>query len=166
MSSKRTRKMATTACNIACSSKLLQPVAIRTHTAAAGIVRSVDIHATARYSKICRSVCVRLCVCRKVYCGKTAEWIRLTHECLGPPHSPRQTTARSFYAVSHNDATKSPLVTMGRREFTPNCPFPFDDHHQNLIHPYRARPNSSPQTASRFNQPFCHNSHAWTDKWD
>ena len=20
--------------------------------------------------------------------------------------------------------------------FTPNCPFPFDDHHQNLIHPY------------------------------
>jgi len=50
-----------------------------THTA--GIVRSVDIHATARYCKICRSVCVcvcvcvcvRLCVCRKVYCGKTAE---------------------------------------------------------------------------------------------
>ena len=46
-----------------------------THTV--GIVRSVNIHATARYSKICRSVCVRLCVCRKVYCGKTAEWIRM-----------------------------------------------------------------------------------------
>ena len=22
-------------------------------------------------------MCVRLCVCRKVYCGKTAEWIRM-----------------------------------------------------------------------------------------
>ena len=43
----------------------------------------------------------------------------LTHECLGPPHSPRQTTARSLYALPHNDATKSPLVTMGRRKFTP-----------------------------------------------
>ena len=43
----------------------------------------------------------------------------LTHECLGPPHSPRHTTARSLYALSHNDATKSPLVTMGRRKFTP-----------------------------------------------
>ena len=43
----------------------------------------------------------------------------LTHECLGPPHSSRQTTARSLYALSHNDATKSPLVTIGRRKFTP-----------------------------------------------
>ena len=72
--------MATTACNIACCSKLLQPVDIRggfdtTHTA--GIVCSVDMDATARYRKICRSVCVRLCVCQKVYCGKTAEWIRM-----------------------------------------------------------------------------------------
>ena len=44
-----------------------------THTA--GIVHSVNIHTTARYT--CRSVCVRLCVCRKVYCGKTAVWIRM-----------------------------------------------------------------------------------------
>jgi len=69
--------MATTASNIACSSKLLQPVAIRGGMHTAGIVRSVYIHATAHYSKICRSVCVRLCVCRKVYCGKMAEWIRM-----------------------------------------------------------------------------------------
>ena len=48
----------------------------------------------------------------------------LTHECLGPPHSPRQTTARSLYALSHNDATKSPLVTMGRHKFTPKLPLP------------------------------------------
>jgi len=30
-----------------------------------------------------------------------------------------------------------------------NCPFPFDDHHQNLIHPYRAGLHSPSQTASR-----------------
>ena len=67
----------------------------------------------------------------------------LTHKCLGPPHSPRQTTARSLYAIQHNDATNSPLVTMGRRKFTPpKLPLPFDDHHQNLIHPFRARPDS------------------------
>jgi len=89
----------------------------------------------------------------------------LTHECLGPPHSPRQTTARSLYALSHNDATKSPLVTMGRPKFTPKLPLPFDDHHQNLIHPYRALPHSPPQTASGSNQPFCHNSLVRTDRW-
>ena len=47
----------------------------------------------------------------------------------------------------------------------PNCPFPFDDHHQNLIHPYRARPHSPPQTASGSNQPFCRNSCVRTDRW-
>jgi len=50
--------------------------------------------------------------------------------------------------------------------FTPNCPFPFDDHHQNLIHPYRARPHSPPETAFRSNQPFCHCSHVRTGTWD
>jgi len=48
---------------------------------------------------------------------------------------------------------------------TPNCPFPFDDHHQNLIHPYWARPHSPPQTASRSNQPCHHCSHVQTDRW-
>ena len=48
---------------------------------------------------------------------------------------------------------------------TPNCPFPFDDHHQYLIHPYRARPHSPPQTASGSNQPCCHCSHVRTDRW-
>ena len=47
----------------------------------------------------------------------------------------------------------------------PNCPFPFDGHHQNLIHPYRARPHSPPQTASGSNQLFCHNSHVQTGRW-
>jgi len=49
---------------------------------------------------------------------------------------------------------------------SPNCPFPFDDHHQNLIHPYRARPHSPSQTASGSDQPFCYKSHVRTDRWD
>jgi len=93
----------------------------------------------------------------------------LTHECLCPPHSARQTTARSLYALSHNDATKSPLVRLynGTPQIhPPNCPFPFDDHHQNLMHPYRARLHSPPQMASGSNQPCCHCSRVRTDRWD
>ena len=37
----------------------------------------------------------------------------ITHECLGWPHSPPQTTAQLLHALPHNYATKSPLVTMG-----------------------------------------------------
>jgi len=48
----------------------------------------------------------------------------------------------------------------------PNCTFPFDDHHQNLIYPYQARPHSPPQTASGSNQPFGHCLHVRTDRWD
>jgi len=48
----------------------------------------------------------------------------LTHECLGPPHSPCQTTARSLYALPHNDATKSPLVTMDAANSPPKLPLP------------------------------------------
>ena len=47
-----------------------------------------------------------------------------------------------------------------------NCLFPFDDHYQNLIHPYQVRPHSPPQTACGSNQPFCHNTHVQTDRWD
>jgi len=49
--------------------------------------------------------------------------------------------------------------------FTPNCPFPSTITTQNLIHPYQARPHSPPQTASGSNQPCCHCSHVWTDRW-
>jgi len=63
----------TAACNIAAFSA----APIKRIQRIQGIVRSADIHTTARYSKICWSVCVRLYVCRKVYCGKTAEWIRM-----------------------------------------------------------------------------------------
>ena len=40
--------------------------------------------------------------------------------------------------------------------FTSKLPLPFDDHHQNLIHPYRARHHSPPRTSSGSNQPCCH----------
>jgi len=49
----------------------------------------------------------------------------LIHQCLGPPHSPYQTTARLLYALPHNYATKAPLVTMGRPTFTPKLPLAF-----------------------------------------
>jgi len=90
-------------------------------------------------------------------------WTYLTHECLSPPHSPWQldrcthfhtTTQQSPHWLQWNAANSPP----------PSCLFPFDDHHQNLIHPYQARPHSPPQTASESNQPFCHNSHVRMDR--
>jgi len=43
----------------------------------------------------------------------------LIHQCLGPPHSPRQTTARLVHARPRIYATKAPLFTMGCPKFTP-----------------------------------------------
>jgi len=37
-----------------------------------------------------------------------------------------------------------------------HCSFSFDDLHLHLIHPFLDRPNSPPQTTSRFTQPFFH----------
>jgi len=70
------------------------------------------------------------------------------HECLGRPHSPRQTTTRLVHALLHNYATKSPLVTMGCPNFTPKLPLSFDDSHPHLIHPSLDQPHSPPQMAS------------------
>ena len=58
-------------------------------------------------------------------------------------------------------------IALTPRIHPPNCPFPFDDHHQNLIHRFRARPDSPPQTASRSIHVCGHNSHLRTDrrKW-
>jgi len=44
----------------------------------------------------------------------------LIHECLSRPHSPPKfpTTAQLLHALPHNYATKSPLVTMERPNFT------------------------------------------------
>ena len=41
---------------------------------------------------------------------------------------------------------KVPIGYNGTPQIHPKMPLPFDDHHQNLIHPYQARPHSPPQT--------------------
>jgi len=51
------------------------------------------------------------------------------------------------------------MVTLAMPHVYPqNCPFPFDDLHPRLIHPSLDLLHSPPQTASRSNQPFYHNS--------
>jgi len=65
---------------------------------------------------------------------------------------------------------KSPIGYNGMPQIHPqNCPFPFNNHHPYLIHPSLDRPHSPPQTASRSNQLFCHNTlsghtHKQTDR--
>jgi len=50
--------------------------------------------------------------------------------------------------------------------FTPKLPLPLDDHHQNLIHPYRARPHSlTTPNGIRIHSPCRHCSHLRTDRW-
>ena len=89
----------------------------------------------------------------------------------GPPHSPHQTTARLLYAIPHNYATKAPLATtMGRPTFTPKLVFIYLRSPPHLIHPSLDRRHSLSQTASRSNQPFCHNTLCGptdrsTDRW-
>jgi len=70
---------------------------------------------------------------------------------LSRHHSSPQMTTCSPHALLHKYATKSLFVTM-RRSFllTDLCP--------HLMHLSLDWPNSPPQTASRSNQPFFHNS--------
>jgi len=79
---------------------------------------------------------------------------RLIYPFLHQPHSPPQKTARSVLALSHNYATKSPLVTMGR----PKLPIPLrlSPPHLGLTHPSLDRSHSLSQKASGSNQPFIH----------
>ena len=108
-------------------------------------------------------------------------WIRfgpdVIHGCLGPPNPLPQTASRSSQPLFHNTPVtgqtdwpidrKSPRwLQWDAANSPPNCPFPFDDHHQNLIHPYQAPAHSPPQTACWSNQLFCHNSHVRTDRCD
>jgi len=52
---------------------------------------------------------------------------------------------------------KGPTGYNGTPQLHPqNCPFPFDDNHPHIIHPFLDRPHSPPLTASGSNQPFCH----------
>jgi len=60
-------------------------------------------------------------------------------------------------SLSHNYATKSYWLQWDAPNSTPKWSFSFDDHHPHLIHPSLGRLHSPSQTASRSNQPFCHN---------
>jgi len=54
---------------------------------------------------------------------------------------------------------------MGCPKFTPKTASSLRRLPPHLIHPYRARPHSPPQTTSGFNQPFCHSSRLRSDRW-
>ena len=66
-------------------------------------------------------------------------------------------------SLSHNHATKSPSVTMGRSKFTPKTAPSLSILHQSLDWPH-----SKSQMASRSNQPLCHSTlpdkHRQTDR--
>ena len=69
-------------------------------------------------------------------------------------------TPCTMHSWSHRLSTHESIINqyaISALYSPPNCPFTLDDYHQNIIHPYQARPHSPPQTASRFNQPFRHN---------
>jgi len=51
---------------------------------------------------------------------------------------------RKSASLSHDFATKSPLVAMGRPKFTPKLPLPFDDNHLH-IHQSFDRPTHHPK---------------------
>jgi len=80
------------------------------------------------------------------------------HQCLGPSHSPRQTTARLVHSLPHNYIIKTKIGYNWMPHIHPlNSPFPFDDNHPDLIHQSLDWPHSPSQTVSRSAQPFCHN---------
>ena len=72
----------------------------------------------------------------------------LIHRYRDGPHSPLQTSVPSVHALSHNYATKSPLITVGRPQIHPqNCLcFPFDDNYPHLMHQSLDRRHSPPET--------------------
>jgi len=90
------------------------------------------------------------------------------HPSLSWSHTQLQTTSQLVHAISHNYATistKSPLITMGCPTFIlKTALFPLTLN-SNLIHPSLDRPHSKPQTASRSNQLFVHNSHTGQTEW-
>ena len=55
----------------------------------------------------------------RIRIGNISRWPHLIQQCLGPPHAPLQTAARTVEALSRTYAVKSPLVTMARPKFAP-----------------------------------------------
>ena len=94
------------------------------------------------------------CKCRKIH--SPFPWGTWTPSNTSMPGPTPLTTPNSSIAVH----TSTQLHNKGSNGYngTPkihpqNRPFPFDDHHQNLMHPFLDRPHS-PQMASGSNQPF------------
>jgi len=79
------------------------------------------------------------------------------HRCLGPPHSPpkRQLDRYTHFRITMQQ--RPHWLQWDAQNYPQNCTFPFDDHQPHLIHPSLNWPHSTPQMASRSNQPFCHN---------
>jgi len=85
----------------------------------------------------------------------------LIHECLGLPHSPHQTTARSLYALPHNDATKAPVVTMGCPKFTPQTAPSLRRSPTKANTPIPSPTPLSNPNSIWIHQLFCHSSLLW-----
>ena len=108
----------------------------------------------------------------------------LSREACGPPFrtsvsGPTPLTMPNDSSIGSRTSAqlrnKGPIGYNGTPQIH-NCPFPFDNHHSNLIHPFLNRPHSPSQTASGSNQPFCHSTlsgptdrltdtHTQTDRW-
>jgi len=104
---------------------------------------------------------------KAIWCSDTSRPSRpyrphLIHKCLSQPHSAPQMTARSVHALSHNYATKSPLVTMGHPKLTPKIfpsPWMICPH---LIQPSLDRPHLPHHPISHFSTIHPQNRHRQT----
>jgi len=64
--------------------------------------------------------------------------------CAHPTHHAKRQL--DCYTHFHTTTQQSPhWLQWYAANSSPNCPFPFNDHHQNLIHPYWARPTHHPK---------------------
>jgi len=80
--------------------------------------------------------------------------LHLIHECLGWPHTTPNDSSIGA-RTSTQLCNKRPTDYNGTSQIHPiNCPFSFDDHHPQPVHPSLDQPHSPPQTASKSNQPL------------
>jgi len=90
----------------------------------------------------------------------------LVHERLVRPHSPPQMKARSVHALLHNYATNASLVIIRCPNLTHKTALPLLTIITPSNIPILNQPHSPPETISRSNQPFCHNTLCRpTDRW-
>jgi len=110
--------------------------------------------------------------CRK--CSNPCQKQPLPLEACGPPSNtwmpwPTPLTTPNDSSIALRTSTqrrnKVPIGYNGTPQIhPPKCPFRFDDHHQNLIHRFQARPHSPRQTASQSIHVCGHSSYLRTDR--